>query len=1133
MSLDELLKCLKKSRLLTEKQLALVQKSIGASKKPLTPGAVTDQLVKQELITEWQAKMLLQKQTGFVLGQYRLLKPIGQGGMGKVFKAWDRKSKQTVAIKVLSKKLAKKKKLVARFQREIDLASKLNSPYIVRTVDAGTIGQSHFMVMEYVDGESIDEIAKRQGRMKAEHACELARQAALGLQDAHAAGMVHRDIKPGNLMVAFADGKLSVKLLDMGLARLNEQENDGMTKTGQVMGTPDYMAPEQGWNTADVDIRADIYSLGCTLFRLVTGGVPFPGDNPLQILMARCSTDAPLASAVVPDLDPRIDAAIRGMTWRDPGQRFQTPQEVADALAQLSVIPAAKDLQGGTGTASPSAQPTMVQGATTQGEPSFKEFLSDMDSGAKVELMTGGSTEEFETTKPSGARPQSGVSKKDRHQKPNRKKNKGLLWAGIAFGALLLTAGGFLVLNSESETPQPEEETQVASQQPATVEYFAQIPIQRAEPGQVVRFFATPEITTGLDDVKYFLGAGSPEAATLDAETGEFYWVPPRDQSSGRLTLKVQAKRGEKVESERDVLIDILAAQLMAKIIEFENKELKAGTPWTYSLELFGQDTKDVAAEFRLIGNPPEGLKLDQKTGALTWTPLLSQVGRHPLSLQLIDPADGRVVHSATCSLLVQPGSNPDKPLSAIIAAQTVEAGRQLSVDLRKQASVRIPARAVWALVSPKDTGASVNQQTSEFVWTPPEGSTGKTVFNFNVSLAGRSGTASLEVNVTAPAAATTTMTAGAVPPASEVTEAEAHVRDIFKRDFAQRGATAKRELASKLLVRAFDDNPPAMEYALLKLGFEVAREGKAFATGAEIVQLMAAKFGSDSVAQTAELVDGFKARGVKPMDKTVLGEVMFRESYNAANQDRFQSAAAFIKVGGLIAKSGPYADVVKEAASRLKSLPTDSDEPGALDEKQQVAKGELIALLNRYQFAGVFREPASLIWIQNDEGDPGAGKDLWNIRGPQILMESPQSAMITGFVDPSVGSDGTIIRLQIAADSTTGMLLLGTPNSGQVFGYQVPLAGSEMLFVKQSNLAQPLARPQGRIVRDKSGWDLVEIAVAGETVRISFNGTPVTEASLPEAALGSTGLLTVLKDGSGDHKLHIRNVRILKTGSQ
>jgi hypothetical protein len=176
---------------------------------------------------------------------------------------------------------------------------------------------------------------------------------------------------------------------------------------------------------------------------------------------------------------------------------------------------------------------------------------------------------------------------------------------------------------------------------------------------------------------------------------------------------------------------------------------------------------------------------------------------------------------------------------------------------------------------------------------------------------------------------------------------------------------------------------------------------------------------------------------------------------------------------------------------------------------------------------------PASLTWIQNEEGDPGVGKDLWNIRGSQILMESPRSAMVTGFVDPSVGSDGTIIRLQIAADSTTGMLLLGAPNNGRVFGYLVPLAGSEMLFVKQSNLPQPLARPQGRIVRDKSGWDLVEVAVAGDTLRVSFNGTPVTEAQLPEAALGSTGLLTMLKDGSADHKLHVRNVRILKTGSQ
>ncbi|MCA9067227.1 MAG: serine/threonine protein kinase, partial [Planctomycetaceae bacterium] len=166
-------------------------------------------------------------------------------------------------------------------------------------------------------------------------ACEIIRQCAVALQHAHDQQMVHRDIKPANVMVHWqSSGEGVVKLMDMGLVRVMSEtgEEDMVTRAGQVMGTPDYMSPEQGWDTTQVDIRSDIYSLGCTLFRLLTGQVPFRGSNPLQVLSQRLQRDAPSVRTLCDDIPEEVAAVVRKMTRRDPNSRYQTPAEVTEAL---------------------------------------------------------------------------------------------------------------------------------------------------------------------------------------------------------------------------------------------------------------------------------------------------------------------------------------------------------------------------------------------------------------------------------------------------------------------------------------------------------------------------------------------------------------------------------------------------------------------------------------------------------------------------------------------------------------------------------------------------------------------------------------------------------------------------------
>jgi serine/threonine protein kinase len=204
------------------------------------------------------------------LGEYRLLEKLGEGGMGTVYKARHTELDRIVAIKVMRPGRLTEVEAAARFRREIKLTGRLDHPHLVRALDARTVGDMHFLVTEYVDGLDLQTLSDRLGPLPVADVCELVRQAALGLQCAHEHGLVHRDIKPSNLML---DRRGQLKILDLGLARVvgAVSASQQVTTIGQVMGTPDYIAPEQVGDSRGADIRADIYSLGCTLYLLLVG----------------------------------------------------------------------------------------------------------------------------------------------------------------------------------------------------------------------------------------------------------------------------------------------------------------------------------------------------------------------------------------------------------------------------------------------------------------------------------------------------------------------------------------------------------------------------------------------------------------------------------------------------------------------------------------------------------------------------------------------------------------------------------------------------------------------------------------------------------------------------------------------
>ncbi|MFN0017545.1 MAG: protein kinase domain-containing protein [Pirellulaceae bacterium] len=308
-----------------------------------SPGASPNQTIPPEL-TEHQ--------------RYKILGLVGLGGMGAVYKAEHRMMERLVALKVISRSFTANPQAVERFRREVKAAAKLSHANIVTAHDAEQAGELHFLVMEFVDGVGLDRLIAKQGTPTIPQACGLIRQAALGLQHAHEKGMVHRDIKPANLMVT---RKGQVKILDFGLARLAREmvatETQAMhpghdapadaTTAGMILGTPDYIAPEQATDSRSADIRADIYSLGCTFYFLLTGQPPFPKGTVMQKLAAHLH-EAPAALALKrSDIPAEVSKIVLRMMAKKPEERYQTPADVAKDLKDFL------DVQKGAGTSQP------------------------------------------------------------------------------------------------------------------------------------------------------------------------------------------------------------------------------------------------------------------------------------------------------------------------------------------------------------------------------------------------------------------------------------------------------------------------------------------------------------------------------------------------------------------------------------------------------------------------------------------------------------------------------------------------------------------------------------------------------------------------------------------------------------
>jgi serine/threonine protein kinase len=298
------------------------------------PPQLAKRLVAAGLLTQFQAEQfLLGKWRGFTIGKYKVLEKLGFGGNGTVYLCEHMTVRRRVAVKVLPSAKATNPASLGRFYREARAAGVLDHPNLVKAYDVDEENGLHFLVMDYVDGASLQELVARHGPLSVARASHYIRQAARGLHAAHQAGLVHRDMKPSNIMV---DRTGTVRVLDLGLARFFADENDLLTLKYDekvVLGTADYVSPEQALNSHGVDIRADVYSLGCTFYFVLTGRPPFCGTKAAQKLIAHQTQEPLPIREQRPDVPEGLARVIATMMAKDPARRYQTPADLVEALA--------------------------------------------------------------------------------------------------------------------------------------------------------------------------------------------------------------------------------------------------------------------------------------------------------------------------------------------------------------------------------------------------------------------------------------------------------------------------------------------------------------------------------------------------------------------------------------------------------------------------------------------------------------------------------------------------------------------------------------------------------------------------------------------------------------------------------
>ena len=1154
----EFLSLLRQSGLLTAAQWETAQSAAKNLHKNGTadPGAAVEslatELVRLGLLTQWQASQLLKGQTGFVLEKYRLLGPVGKGGMGQVFQARDDSTGAIVAIKVMSRKLTGNQTLVSRFRREIRASSRLNSPHIVRTLDAGRVGKVDFMVMEFVNGDQLDRITSRISSIPVSITCDMIRQAAVGLQHAHAQKMVHRDIKPGNLIIDWSpDGKGTVKIMDMGLVRLHDEseENTSVTRAGQVMGTPDYMSPEQGWDTATVDARSDLYSLGCTFFCLITGRVPFPGDNPLQVLMARCSKDAPSARTHRPEIPEVVDGILRRMTLRDPNARFQTAAEVISALtpfcSELTQESLRKAMQDAGLDDTGLVLNPVTGGGVDSLDAGYQQFLKEMESGAAVNLMhttNGGDLQSLSTTLP--VLPQVELRPVKTRAISARESRTATTIAMASGGALIALVALFMFVNRNNAPDIPPiADASEDSQKSDTV-----IPIAKLKPAdpvtvrgrQVVKYQpefdgAVPISTVG--SLQFRLGNGSPGAAKIDPSTGAVEWSTSEIQSPAEYFLPIEYifthHNSTRVVAQTTFCVTVEAGMTQYTLpltvpLRFLTQQA-IEIPMTASPPL----EKGRGLTYRLGKNQQPGMSINPDTGLFEWLPSDDDAGRHEVAVELCEAGTEKVLATGTITLIVLPTSLSFSLPS--FTEQKVRAGEVFELKLSDRPMPFIGRVLRLRIMEGAPEGVQIDPLSSTLRWQVPSDAKGRYEIQLKVEpllpemefAPGSKTDTRIVVNVES------TVPATLIPADAEIAAADIELRELFKREIAQAKSTSDRaELARQLLDRAEGQTAGAADFALLNLAAEFAERGKSTDVALDINQLRAERYQTNELSKARELFSAFRVSSATSGQQDAIIEHGVRLAAIAAAASQFADVGLVLQPASMLLKKTDRSSIARQLADDVQQVIELSDQLSKdAGTTADVKLQELQRILNRWQFTGLFTAKDSFSYLQSGaqaNGLPDSGRSLWELGKNHIRFEAKPTRGVLGFIETAREAGRYIIRMQISAQTTSAMLILGASREQNLDAHIITLDASSFGQIATLPVAKTLVAGNATASTQGSGWNDVEILVDGPKVSIRLNGQQVSTTQLKELRAGRLGVLVSLERTTLPPKLDIRRARIL-----
>jgi serine/threonine protein kinase len=367
-AVDNFLYCVLRSGLLRKQEIEEALRAVPEEEKS-SPERLAQALVQIGKLSRFQARKLLQGVIlGLCLGPYQVHTPIGKGGMGNVFLAIDARTGQHVAIKVLPpKKAREEERLLARFQREMAISQRVSHPHLAKTLDAGVWQGVYYIVMEYIPGQSLHRTVASKGPLTVPRAARLFCEVASALEHAHSLGMVHRDLKPSNIMVTPRD---HAKVLDLGLAMMEGEagELDVVGGKGYVVGSADYIAPEQTIDSTNVDARTDVYALGCTLYFAFTGGPPFTGASSRDKIVAHRSQEPTPLQWRNPNVPDELAVVVHKMMAKKPGERLPSMAAVREALKAWR-------------------KSEEVQPMDQEGDPSYLSALAELGKAAVPESL--------------------------------------------------------------------------------------------------------------------------------------------------------------------------------------------------------------------------------------------------------------------------------------------------------------------------------------------------------------------------------------------------------------------------------------------------------------------------------------------------------------------------------------------------------------------------------------------------------------------------------------------------------------------------------------------------------------------------------------------------------------------------